>query len=121
MKKQFSPPVSRPARPQSFPARKSTPVPAVPPGQERANENFREQAETGTEVAPPDANAHIREEYKPQDPAPTKEKDKRNPSAPGRGFDRGDSRSQPDNFHPYTGGDRGAPRECETSPDRPGP
>jgi hypothetical protein len=91
-------------------ARKS-PLPAAAPGQERPNENFRGKAVAGTAVTPPDANSHIREGGEPKDKAAPAEKNQRNPAAPKRGFDRGDGRSQPDNYHPYT-----APNPTDNAP-----
>ena len=116
MKKQISETVSAPlqsAQRTSFPARKSSPVPAAEPGQERANENFRGKAVARTTVTPPNANAHIREGAEPKDKAAPAEKNQRNPAAPKRGFERGDSRSQPDNYHPYT-----APNPTDNAPQR---
>ncbi len=95
------------------PAARKSPFPATAPGQERPNDNFRAEAITRTEVTPPNANAHIREVAETKDKASPAEKNRRNPSAPKRGFERGDSRSQPDNYHPYT-----APNPTDNAPQR---
>jgi hypothetical protein len=96
------------------PAARKSPLPAAAPGQERANENFRGKAVARTAVTPPDANAHIREGAEPKDKAAPAEKNQRNPAAPKRGFERGDSRSQPGNYQPYNADS--APHPTDNAP-----